>query len=179
MDLAEVLAKRIDDLNQNIRSLVGIYMQWYTFYWTLNSAALAWFWPKAQAGTAALPPNLVLWLFAVMSLPAGASSFFVLAAVFDMRRQVETLNDRLVSLLHTASPVPQVGQLTPATWPRTVTQWGLSVNGITTLCLGIVWLVLAVRCPCPAPASSCRSAHSHGHETTAPETSSPGPCLRH
>lgn len=144
MDVATVVAKRIDDLNLNIRSLITIYMQWYIFYWTLNTGALAWFWLGNGAlatGNRSLAANAVTVFFALMGVPSAVSSFMVLRAVLGMRSEIERLNQELISSvkderLQTAAPLLQA-----ATWPKRVTVWGLWVNGLTTLALAVIWLL--------------------------------------
>lgn len=124
MDAATMIAKRIDDLNQNIRSLVAVYMQWFVFYWTLNSVALAWFWPKpTTTGAILLPPSLILWFFAVMAVPSAISSFSVLAAIRRMRREVATLNGHLITAANLPPGTPGLSLLHEATWPERVTAW--------------------------------------------------------
>lgn len=145
MDGETFIAKRIDDLNQNIRSLITIYMTWFTFYWTLNSGALAWFWSKGSGGSGPpSPPHLILWFFGIMALPSGVSSFFVLKAVMDMRRETVCLYKQLLKLIPWKDGSPFAVLSTPA-WPNEVTWWGLTVNGLTTFALGVVWIVLAYR----------------------------------
>jgi hypothetical protein len=146
MDAPTMLAKRIEDINQNTRSLITVYMQWYTFYWTLNSVALAWFWSKSPAGPGSgFPPSLVMWFFAVMALPSGTSSFMVLKSVMEMRSEVEKLNRHLAAAINLNDVDPIAVALRPATWPAPVTRWGISVNGITTFALGVIWIYLALR----------------------------------
>lgn len=146
MDSKALLAQRVEDLNQNIRALLAVYMQWYTFYWTMNLAALAWIWESlaSGAGKASVPADVVLWFFAVMALPAAASSAFILYAVRGMCTEIQTLNEMLIEEAGITTGDKKRKALVPAPWPLWATTWGLGVNCGATFFLGLLWGYLAV-----------------------------------
>ena len=141
MDMESLIVKRIDDLGENIRSLADIYMKWYTFYWTLNSAALAWIWSAGVGG----PPWVVCLFFAIMAIPASISSFVVKDALVRMCEDMARLHDQLVARLKDDRDPAIVVILQRSAWPFGVTQWGIAVNGAATFFLGVIWAYLALR----------------------------------
>ncbi|MFO0835815.1 MAG: hypothetical protein U0638_12650 [Phycisphaerales bacterium] len=141
MDLESLIVKRIDELGVNIRSLADVYMKWYTFYWTLNSAALAWLWAAGSGG----PPRVVYWFFAVMAIPASISSFVVKDALVRMCNELNTLNRELVARHKDGGNATVLSILERGAWPTDVTRWGIAVNGAATFFLGVVWAYLALR----------------------------------
>ncbi len=46
MEDSELYARGIEELHRNGRLLFELVVQWYTFFWTLNVACLAWFYSK-------------------------------------------------------------------------------------------------------------------------------------
>lgn len=143
---SDLIARRIDDLNEHTRCLVSVYMKWYTFFWVLNSTALAWFLTSGKATSAGpatgVPPSAIVWFFAAMCVLATISSFAVCRAVLDMRAEVAQLNTFLNVTAKIAPGSSVERALLPPTWPRHVTLWGLSVNGASTLILSLLWLSL-------------------------------------
>jgi hypothetical protein len=150
MDSVEFLAQRVNQINSNISTVLSTYMTWYTFYWILNGSVLAWKFNSSDG--ISMPTPLAVGFF-VMSLPAMASSFVVVCALHSMIKLGRQISlhitddlDRSVARDGDTSVVhaPAKSLVSRSVWPVKSMWWGLSVNGVATLGLSILWIWIAM-----------------------------------
>jgi hypothetical protein len=70
-------------LHENIRGLLSTFFQWYTFFWTLNMAALAWIYAKQDSLSPSVNKNraLVAGLFVLLNVLGTCSSLVMILAI--------------------------------------------------------------------------------------------------
>jgi hypothetical protein len=150
MKPADLLLARIQQLEENTRHVVAAYMTWYTFFWTLNLAALAFLFQAGLSGDPSLndttgksqvvPFDVVAWVFFGMNLPACGTSFFLLLSLRNRVASVSRLTAQLVRRV--CSDLPDLRE---SSWPMGFICWGLIINGLGTFALVVVWGYVALR----------------------------------
>lgn len=136
MDLAETVRHRISETGSNLRTVLGIYMTWYTFYWVLNGTVLAWHFSRNQPTSMS---GVVGWFFVIMAAPSALSSFLVAAHGVSAANRLTRLSRVLAELLPPAQKEYRE-VLLEKLFSRRLILWGLSVNGIATAALPLIWL---------------------------------------
>lgn len=135
MHTVEVLTNRIGELDGNIRTVLTVYMTWYTFYWVLNGTVLAWRYGKNEGSI----PRPIGWFFLLMAVPAAISSFTVMGAALRMSAEIGDLSVAVAELVQFDSKSHETAFLRPL-WPHRTIAWGLGVNGTATVFLMLIWL---------------------------------------
>lgn len=115
-------------------------MAWFTFYWTLNLAALAFLFNAGASDANILPHWLIAAVFAVMNVPSSISSFYMLGS---MKLRCDR-SDRLFGQLVQGTGEVETDDLRARLWPRGFAAWSFIINGLCTLTLAFVWGVAAL-----------------------------------
>jgi hypothetical protein len=152
MSNRDILAARIAQQHDHLKSLLGLYMTWYTFFWTINVAALAWIVASDKG-----PPseNIRLYggcFFAFMNVLATITSLWMIRVVGQMSEDIVQATN---ILRHGTTQVLTSGDgtnplqdridtfLETRPYPKRFLAYGLCANGSTLFVLTGIWVWLA------------------------------------
>lgn len=140
----QIWSARVVELNENLRHVLELYMNWYTFYWTMNLATLAWIYAKtATTGDHTTHvQRMIAGVFFVMTL-AGSCTCFV--AIGMTRSMLHAIADAKHQWVAATQPGATTQPVVADAFPANFAFYGLTVNGLGLFALALVWLYLARR----------------------------------
>ncbi|HWV98514.1 MAG TPA: hypothetical protein VNZ64_02360 [Candidatus Acidoferrum sp.] len=112
MDTNDIRAAQIAQQHEHLRSMIGSYLTWYTFFWTINVAALAWIVAAEKRPPSPLIGCLVASVFAFMNILGSITSFSMISAVLDTSKWI---NDATQALHNSLSSAPTASSQPPST----------------------------------------------------------------
>ena len=141
--LHQLWLARIQELNANLRAVLELYMNWYTFFWTLNLAALAWIYGKTRADADHdwKVRVVIAWLFFAMCMCGALSSFACIGMLHIALARIESATLEAVG----AGGSGTTSALTSDSFPRWFGYYGLFINGAALVAVGLIWGWLARR----------------------------------
>lgn len=152
--MEDIILFKLNAVNENYRAVVSTFIQWYTFFWTLNAAALAWIFGKTRRGEhVASFQSGIAWMFAILNLLGVGTCWFTWGAVNDLAGQATALIAAKAD-----GHVLQSVLLQPP-MPLGFVRYGFPTCMGSVTMMGIAWVVLAMR----SAADARRHASSPQH----------------
>ncbi len=139
--MADLVTTRLAEAHDHHRALADVFMTWYTFFWTLNAAALAWIFAKTRSGdhSQSVQKRIAL-LFVILNVSGTATCLVVLHAFASLREEILELTRAAVALKAPNETVPASLFAPPLT--RLFIWYGLITCAGTTMLMALVWLFL-------------------------------------
>lgn len=144
MTTHEILAQRLQQQHEHLRSLIGHYMQWFVFFWGINIGALGWFLSKENKKVAA---SLLAgaYVMAFMNLLGTATSLSMISVVRQMCAGIKSATAQLIA---GAVPKSSLGQeaaplLQESPYPVKFVVWAFVANATSLIVLIVAWLLIA------------------------------------
>jgi len=128
-----------NQIHEDMRGLVSTFFAWYTFFWTLNMAVLAWIYAKQDLPLAVRRNRKdIAGLFVVLNVLGTISGLVMLFAVHGY---VKSVHDLVSSMKASSNANELLAKLAGSSVvPPSVYGYAFIVSAVSTFLIGCFWL---------------------------------------